>query len=274
MEVSDESNRSELPRLSQDSQSWFPMPTLWEQEALDGQPSFLDDNPQWRLRVDLARSLALRVAGAPERTQGDGETVRSLGVEEVQVDERLAVLPVGVVERLATRTVVQEENPASVLGNTYGAGQVGPAPEDAVDGRSIAGGNSGFSVQVVAELWLMSHYTAGANWGNSTYPYGSPTASGLPVGPGMAACGVEYLGQMVRVGGWDFLCADTGSLVTSSVLDLWCEGESWGPTDPYFIVSESPVQYAKDQWWWGLPCPAPCEQEIDGRCYAKVRVME
>jgi hypothetical protein len=123
----------------------------------------------------------------------------------------------------------------------------------------------------------MSHYTClEENYGGTHYcPWGNRTASGTIVEPSVAACSPDLLGKTVQVGGWGFRCDDTGSLVRDRTLDIHCYSfQSWGPTDPYFIVSESPVQYAKDQWWWGLSCPAPCEQEIDGRCYAKVRVME
>ena len=194
--------------------------SLWSQETLDGQPSFLDDSPQWRNRADLALSLALRVAGETSQAQGGGQA--SAGFE------------------------------------------------GAVDaGTSETGASTG-------ELWLISHYTAGANWGNTTYPFGSPTASGVPAQPGVVACGASYLGRDVVIAGWRMACADTGnpSYVYDGVADIWCEGESWGPTDPFFVVSTNPDTYAKDQWWYGLPCPAPCDQEIEGRCYAEVRVSE
>jgi len=117
----------------------------------------------------------------------------------------------------------------------------------------------------VGELWLISHYTAGANWGGTSYPFGSLTATGVPAQPGVVACGPSYVRKHVVIGGWDMVCADTGNptYVYDGVADIWCEGESWGPTDP---------QYA-GEWWYGLPCPAPCEVEREGHCWARVEVM-
>jgi hypothetical protein len=113
------------------------------------------------------------------------------------------------------------------------------------------------------ELWLISHYTAGANYGNASYPYGSPTASGIPAQPGVVACGVGYLRKTIRLAGWNMVCADTGNpnYVYEGVADIWCYSfDSWGPTEPEF----------SNEWWYGLRCPSPCEAEINGRCYARV----
>ena len=116
-------------------------------------------------------------------------------------------------------------------------------------------------------LWLMSHYTClEENYGGTHYcPWGNRTASGTIVEPGVAACSPDLLGKTVQVGGWGFRCDDTGSLVRDRTLDIHCYSfQSWGPTD---------AQYA-GEWWYGLPCPDPCEVEIEGRCYSEVRVKE
>jgi len=118
------------------------------------------------------------------------------------------------------------------------------------------------------ELWLISHYTAGLNWGGTSYPFGSATATGIPAQPGVVACGPSYVRKHVVIAGWEMVCADTGNpaYVYDGVADIWCEEApgSWGPTDP---------QYA-GEWWYGLPCPAPCEwQNEAGRCFAKARVV-
>ena len=224
---SDESNRCELSRLSQGSQSWFSMPALWEQEAVDAlrnEPTLGNDDSDLRLNRLRGTAQNLRVAGTPERAQGSGQAGKGATVED-KVDGFLR--PTGT-ERM---------EPTDESGN----------------------------------LWLISHYTAGVNFGGTSYPFGSATASGLPAQPGVVACGPSYRRDRdhlihVVIGGWDMVCADTGnpSYVYDGVADIWCEGESWGPTD---------AQYA-GEWWYGLPCPNPCEVEAQGRCWATVRVIQ
>jgi hypothetical protein len=161
-----------------------------------------------------------------------------------------------------------------------GLGFASPMDEEAIDaeragpqgirgipteGIDDGGGND--AELVSGELWLISHYTAGANFGGTSYSFGSPTASGIPAQPGVVACGSSYLGEAITIAGWDMLCADTGNpyYVYDGVADIWCQEApgSWGPTDP---------QYA-GEWWYGLRCPAPCEwQDEAGRCWAVAEV--
>lgn len=183
-------------------------------------------------------------------------------------------------ERVAAAEVAQsaldagDQGLAPQTGNALGSGMEGwgvgdsATPEGEIDGeQGIADTAHAEETAGMGELWLISHYTAGANYGNTTYPYGSPTASGLPAEPGVVACGPGYLGMGVQIAGWNMLCADTGNpaYVYDGVADIWCEEAPgfWGPTDP---------QYA-GEWWYGLPCPAPCEVEIEGRCYARVEIV-
>jgi hypothetical protein len=166
-------------------------------------------------------------------------------------------------EALPDIAVAQVEEVVRDQGGRAQDGSPGSAPAEGLSGaQDDAGGDSAGN----GALWLMSHYTGGQNWGNTTYPYGSAVAlPGEFARPGIVACSPDLLGARVEIAGLGFLCGDTGSMVGPRVGDIWCEEApgSWGPTDP---------EYASE-WWYGLPCPNPCEAEINGRCYATVRVL-
>jgi hypothetical protein len=72
------------------------------------------------------------------------------------------------------------------------------------------------------ELVRVTHYTCvEANYGGTHYcPEGSLMASGWPVFAGAAACAPSNMNRRFRLGGLEFTCLDTGSLVTG--VDLWC----------------------------------------------------
>jgi hypothetical protein len=157
-------------------------------------------------------------------------------------------------EALPDIAVAQVEEVVRDQGGGAQDGSPGPASAEGLNG---AGDGT---------LCLMSHYTAGWNYGDSSYPYGSPVAlPGEFARPGVVACSPDLLGARVEIAGLDLLCADTGSMVGPRVVDIWCQEApgSWGPTGP---------EYA-GEWWYGLACPNPCEVEIDGRCYAEVEVV-
>jgi len=169
-------------------------------------------------------------------------------------------------DRVEAEQGIQEPPPPHPQ-DAAGLGGLDFAPAgEVIDGGYQVDGDVGGNTTGAELFWLISHYTAGANYGGTSYPYGSATASGIPAQPGVVACGSGYLGKVVTIAGWDMLCADTGNpqFVYDGVADIWCEGESWGPTDP---------QYA-GEWWYGLPCPAPCEwQDEAGRCFARAEVV-
>jgi len=179
------------------------------------------------------------------------------------------------------RVVAAEATPSTIATGITGLAGQPPSPDLLSAPKEVIDAERGSPTAVagaVGELWLISHYTAGANFGGTSYPFGSPTASGIPAQPGVVACGSSYLGEAITIAGWDMLCADTGNpyYVYDGVADIWCEETPgfWGPTDPLFVVSTSPIEYAKDQWWYGLPCPAPCEwQDETGRCFAQATVI-
>lgn len=116
-------------------------------------------------------------------------------------------------------------------------------------------------------LWLISHYLCEGDETGQYCPLGNLTASGIPVEPGVAACSPELLETRLSIAGTGFLCADTGGAIGPGIIDIWCYSVTfWGRPD------------CKDEWWCGLPCPAPCEQKIMGadgiqRCYAQVTVL-
>jgi hypothetical protein len=155
---------------------------------------------------------------------------------------------------------------AGEAGRARGSGQTGKGAGGAaggqVDDKGINRGDSEGSEQIRGEPWLMSHYTClEENYGGTHYcPWGNLTASGLPVSPGVAACEPALLKHRISVSGFSFLCADTGSAVGPGVLDIWCYS-----FDHYGAPGTPEYEEA---------CPAPCEVEIEGRCWARVRVVE
>jgi hypothetical protein len=127
------------------------------------------------------------------------------------------------------------------------------AGEETVDGTDAethnVGGTEGGS------LWLISHYFCEGDSTGAYCPWGRATASGLPVSPGLAACDASLLGVSVEVSGIGFLCADTGGAIGPAIIDIWCYSA--------FCWDEACTE----------ACPAPCEQVINGRCYAAVTVL-
>ena len=237
---------------------------LWKGDALDvGRDSLVKDEALLLARAKAAQEMEQDI-GQPLLAAEYQETDRGLAgqgeVIDATPDFRMRAVLSGwdAVRVAAERVVVWPKTEVSqgldgpaLAPSTTRAGTSDMPPADA-GGEVIDG-----------ELWLISHYTAKINWGYSTYPYGSPTASGIPAQPGVVACGASYLGKTIVLAGWEMSCADTGNpaYVYDGVADIWCEGETWGPPN------------CTTEWWCGLPCPAPCEWEIGGRCYVKVRVV-
>jgi hypothetical protein len=197
VEVSDESNRCELPRLSQSSQPWFPMPPLWEQEALDA-------------RARIASSLS-----------DIGHLVSSglaLDVTRFSFD-----VPV----RVAAERVVAVEV-------DQGIHEVAPAAqEDAALG--VAGGeNQGLGPTWTATVTVYSclNDTTGAYACDPGVPAG---ACGYVLNPGAEGPGVTEPSLYVAAGpswpcGTEFLLAtgqrvivaDRGGMVHDRHLDAYC----------------------------------------------------
>jgi len=242
---------------------------LWQEEALGAGR----DGQTFTVRSYRSSCSILPVLGG---SLADGWMVHRCDVQGLGIlndpafldDSRLLRARADVARSLALRVASERVVMAEVTQVAVDEGGLGfasPMDEEAIDAslnrRDTETGSTG-------ELWLISHYTAGANFGGSSYPFGSPTASGIPAQPGVVACGSSYLGEAITIAGWDMLCADTGNpyYVYDGVADIWCQETPgfWGPTDP---------QYA-NEWWYGLPCPAPCEwQDETGRCFAQATVI-
>lgn len=214
------------------------LPQVWRKEALDASPT---RHPT----VDrLVR--ALFPGGSDIRAAGE-----ALHLEGVDGLGSLAPPPIRE-EGTEEGWLRQDESAPPAEGGVDGV-----RPEVIGQGEAEAG---------AGELWRISHYTClEENWGGTHYcAEGDRTASGVPVGPGVAACGAEYLGHMVRVDGWDLLCADTGNLVVGNTIDIHCYSyDHWGaPGTPEYKEA----------------CPSPCEQVIYGpsgigHCWALAEVI-
>ena len=108
-------------------------------------------------------------------------------------------------------------------------------------------------------LWLTRTYRC-LDDSTGAYCFPDLTASGVPVQPGVAACEPGAMGGVYEAGGRLWTCADTGLFSGYDVLEIWCHSiDHWGyPGSP---------EYEE-------PCPNLCEVEIEGRCYAEVRVVK
>jgi len=283
------SDQLEMPMSSGPTQFWLAplLLSLWQQEALDGASDsriFGSRFPVWPGYRDTLWCLASNSPSYAEALDG-GPCYRNdglrclclpgLGVlasDAEALDAYLSALrhPAGSPDFLARRSLARgdwlAQSEIMVAGKESGETiealaviAATPAGAEVIDGVHTKRG------ALEEPFWLISHYTAGVNYGNSSYPFGSATATGIPAQPGVVACGPSYLRKHVVIGGWEMVCADTGNpaYVYDGVADIWCESfDSWGP------------RACTDEWWCGLPCPAPCEVEIEGRCWAKARVME
>lgn len=90
--------------------------------------------------------------------------------------------------------------------------------------------------EAIGELFEANPLTIYACEGDSTGRYcpdGRPTASGVPVYEGMAACDSSRMGQTLEVGGRLVLCGDTGGAIEGNRyhVDVWFyyaeEGFAW-----------------------------------------------